>query len=63
MKQSILIAAFLALAVPAHAQLGGLKPFLVGVGPTNGLDFGLIYPEPAKPQVKNVAAAANAGSK
>jgi hypothetical protein len=45
-----------------HAQLGGLKPFLVGVGPTNGLDFGLIYPEPAKPQVKNVAAAANAGS-
>ena len=44
------------------AQLSGLRPFVIGVGPTHGLDFGLIYPEPAKPQVKNVAAAKNAGS-
>jgi hypothetical protein len=45
-----------------YAQLGGFRPFLVGVSQAHGLDFGLVYPPSAKPQVKNLTAAANAGS-
>lgn len=45
-----------------HAQLGGLRPFLVGIGPGLGLDFSLVYPPPAKPKLENTTAAGNAGS-
>jgi hypothetical protein len=45
-----------------NAWLGGLRPFAVGIGPGLSLDFGLVYPTPAKPQLKNTIAAQNAGS-
>jgi hypothetical protein len=45
-----------------NAWLGGMRPFAVGIGPGLSLDFGLVYPPPAKPQLKNTIAAQNAGS-
>jgi len=44
------------------ATLGGLRPFVVGISPKLDLDFGLIYPLPAKPQIQNTTAASNKGS-
>jgi hypothetical protein len=38
------------------ATLGGLKPFLFGISPKLDLDFGLIYPAPAKPIIENTTA-------
>jgi hypothetical protein len=45
-----------------NAWLGGMRPFAVGIGKGLSLDFGLVYPPPAKPQLKNTIAAQNAGS-
>ncbi len=46
------------------AQLGGFRGFAVGVTTTKpySLDFGLVYPPPAKPVVQNTIASANKGS-
>ncbi len=44
------------------ANLAGLKPFVIAISPQLGLDFGLVYPVPAKPQIENTTAAANKGS-
>jgi len=45
------------------ATLGGLKPFVVAIEfPDWDLDFGLVYPIPAKPQLQNTTAANNKGS-
>lgn len=41
------------------AYLGGLRPFVVAISPKLDLDFGLIYPAPAKPQIQNTTAANN----
>ncbi len=42
------------------ASLGGLKPFVVRVSyPQLDLDFGLVYPIPARPQLQNTTANAN----
>jgi hypothetical protein len=45
-----------------QATLGGLRPFVIGISPKLDLDFGLIYPLPAKPQIQNTTAANNKGS-
>jgi hypothetical protein len=45
-----------------QATLGGLRPFVIAVSPKLDLDFGLIYPLPAKPQIQNTTAANNKGS-
>jgi len=43
-----------------YANLGGLKPFAIGIEyPDWDLDFGLVYPEPAKPTLQNATAANN----
>jgi hypothetical protein len=44
------------------ATLGGLKPFVFGISPKLDLDFGLIYPPPAKPVLENTTAANDKGS-
>lgn len=44
------------------ATLNGLRPFVIGISPKLSLDFGLIYPLPAKPQIQNTTAANNRGS-
>lgn len=42
------------------AWLGGLRPFVIAVQvPNLDLDFGLVYPLPAKPQIENKTAAGN----
>ncbi len=42
------------------AWLGGLRPFVIAVEvPNLDLDFGLVYPLPAKPQIENKTAANN----
>ncbi len=45
-----------------NAFLDGFRPFAVAIGPHLSLDFGLVYPAPAKPQLKNTVASQNAGS-
>lgn len=46
-----------------YANLGGLRPFAMGIEvPNLDLDFGLVYPLPAKPVVQNTTAAGNKGS-
>jgi hypothetical protein len=45
-----------------QATLNGLRPFVIAVSPKLDLDFGLIYPLPAKPQIQNTTAANNKGS-
>lgn len=46
-----------------YATLGGLKPFVIAFEvPNYDLDFGLVYPVPAKPQIQNTTAAGNKGS-
>jgi hypothetical protein len=46
-----------------YATLGGLQPFVVRVEyPSWDLDFGLIYPLPAKPVLQNTTASTNKGS-
>jgi hypothetical protein len=44
------------------ATLGGLKPFVFGISPKLDLDFGLIYPAPAKPVIENTTASNNKNS-
>ncbi len=44
------------------ATLNGLHPFVVAISPKLDLDFGLVYPLPAKPQIQNTTAANNKGS-
>jgi hypothetical protein len=45
------------------ATLGGLKPFAIGIEyPNWDLDFGLVYPVPARPVLQNTTAASNQGS-
>ncbi len=45
------------------ADLGGLKPFVIRFEtPGWDLDFGLVYPLPAKPLLENTTAASNKGS-
>ncbi len=45
------------------ANLGGLKPFVVGIElPNLDLDFGLVYPLPEKPVVQNTTANSNKNS-
>ncbi len=45
------------------ANLGGLKPFVIAFEtPDWDLDFGLVYPLPAKPQLQNATATSNKGS-
>jgi len=44
------------------AYLGGLRPFVIAIGvekPSIDLDFGLVYPLPARPQIENKTAANN----
>ncbi len=43
--------------------LGGFRPFAVAIGTKQlSLDFGLVYPKPAAPVLRNTIAAQNAGS-